>query len=118
MTEQELVKHSKHQEKQMREVLVNMADMITLIDVPRANGVPTSYYIDYDEQDVFNAILIFYSVASNYAIKHGHLTYKNVTKKISKFCAMIKNTFGIDTMQEGDVKIMMQKVQNCLGGND
>ena len=100
MTEKELYLHAKTQESRMKSVLDSICNACLDLDTPHKNGCSTSFYIDYDERDMLNAITIFYHVASNYAIKNGSLTPENTTKKITKFRKIIKETFGFDTIQE------------------
>ena len=104
MTKEELYNHAKEQEPRVRAVLDQMASAMLELDSIHPNGMCTSYYMDFDEQDMLNAITIFYSVASNYAIKHGLLNEYNTEEKITNFREMVKDTFGLDTIQE--VKVM------------
>lgn len=57
-----------------------------------------AYLLDYDERDVFNALFILQSVASNYAIKHGHI--KNEDDAFTaglEVRDVMKKYYGIDT---------------------
>lgn len=110
----ELIKHAAKQEDAMRAVLDEMSKACADLDMVHENGLCTSCFIDYDEQDMLNACSIFYSIASNYAIKHGILTSDNVTEKISKFAAMVKDTFGLDCAQEIRSRDFVNKVKENI----
>lgn len=69
--------------------------------------------MDFDEQDMLNAVTVFYSVAINYAIKHGLLNEYNTEEKITNFREMLKDTFGLDTIQEVNVSIMLSQIKNA-----
>ena len=56
-----------------------------------------SYYLDYTNRDLLNALQIFMHVASNKAIKGGVLTEENAIEKIDKFRECLEHTFGLDT---------------------
>lgn len=58
-----------------------------------------AYYLDYSEEDIFNALYIFNHVAQNIAIKKGYFTEENVEEKMSKFREGIKEGFGFDTVE-------------------
>lgn len=112
MTREELYQHAKEQEPRVRAVLDQIASAMLELDAVHPNGRCTSYYIDYDEQDMLNAITIFYSVASNYAIKHGLLNEYNTEEKITNFREMVKDTFGLDTIQEVKVQELLASIKS------
>lgn len=59
-----------------------------------------SFYMDFDEATVFNAIIVLNSIISNYAIKHGHIKTPEEAEEIGmKFSVVIKEMFGVDTMK-------------------
>lgn len=113
MTKQELYNHAKEQEPRVRAVLDQMASAMLELDSIHPNGMCTSYYMDFDEQDMLNAVTVFYSVASNYAIKHGLLNEYNTEEKITNFRKMLKYTFGLDTIQEVNISIMLSQIKNA-----
>ena len=81
----DLKQHAKEQEERVREVL-NILHHATLeLDEVHENGYCTAFHINYDEQDMFHAAVIFYSVCGNYAIKHGYLNKENCHRKIENF---------------------------------
>lgn len=110
MTKQDLQQHAKEQEASIQLVLRKLADALRETDQIHANGVNTSFYIDYDEQDMFNAATIFYIVCGNYAIKHKCLTAENISQKIPILRKVIKDTFGLDTIQEAKVYRMLNNI--------
>ena len=57
-----------------------------------------SYYLNYTDRDLLNALQIFFCVASNIGIKNGSLNYDNIEEKITKLKECIKDTFGFDTV--------------------
>ena len=103
--------HAKEQEERVREVLTMLHEAMIDLDVPHEDGTQTSFFIDYDEQDMFFAATIFYHVCSNYAIKHGYLNDDNVYEKVSRFREMVKETFGLDTIQEANVQALLNSVR-------
>lgn len=58
-----------------------------------------AYYLDYSEEDLFNALYIFNHVAQNIAIKNGCFTEENVVEKMAKYREGIKEGFGFDTVE-------------------
>lgn len=118
MTKERLYSHAKEQEGQVRNILASMADATTELDCIHEDGLCTSAYIDYDEQDAFNAIRIFFHVAGNYAIKHGKLKDDNVYEQVETFKNVVMDVFGIDTVQEAQVSIMLSDIKKCMKGGD
>lgn len=111
MIPEEIIKaHAKEQEESVREVLSYLADALMSLDCPEEH-VPTSLYMDYDEQDMLNAATILYCVCCNYAIKHDILTDENAQEKINVFCYVLKDTFGLDTVQETQVKLFIDQIK-------
>jgi len=113
MTDEELYAHAKQQEPQVQSVLRSLSDAMLELDMVHEDGRCTSAYIDYDEQDMLNAATIMYSVCGNYAIKHGLLNEYNTEEKINAFREMVKETFGLDTIQEVKVSIMLSQIRNA-----
>lgn len=58
-----------------------------------------SYHLNYDDDDLLNALYIFNHVAQNIATKKGYFTEDNVEVKMSKFREGIKEGFGFDTIE-------------------
>lgn len=103
--------HAKQQEERVRQVLEMLHESMIDLDIPHEDGTPTSFLIDYNEQDMFHAAMIFYHVCSNYAIKHGYLNEDNIYEKVSRFREMVKETFGLDTIQEANVQVLLNSVR-------
>lgn len=55
-----------------------------------------SYYLNYTDRDLLNAVQIFFSVASNIGIKNKSLNFENGQYKIAKLKECIKDTFGFN----------------------
>ena len=55
-------------------------------------------YLDFDDEDLLNVLLMFNSVWSNIAIKRGILTEENVEKRINDFSRYLEEIFGINTV--------------------
>lgn len=89
MTEQEI----KICETNIADALNSCANVLVCGD---ADG--WSYYMNFNESTVFNAILVLNSIISNYAIKHGHIQNQDDAERIeNEFRDVIKNMFGVDT---------------------
>jgi hypothetical protein len=114
----DLNQHAKEQEERVREVLNMLHHAMLELDKTHENGGCTSFHINYDEQDMFHAAVIFNSVCSNYAIKHGYLTRKNCVKKFSLFREIVKETFGLDLIQEAKVAELLKSIQNDSNSKD
>jgi len=108
----DLKQHAKEQEERVREVLNMLHHAMLELDETHENGECTAFHINYDEQDMFHAAVIFNSVCTNYAIKHGYLTRKNCVKKFSLFRAIVKETFGLDIIQEAAVAKLLNSINN------
>ena len=64
-----------------------------------ADAENISYYFDYNDFDLFNAFMVFNHVWSSHAIHSGALTEENAVKAMKKLREMIKETYGIDTVE-------------------
>lgn len=69
-------------------------DMLNLADADE-----WAYYLDYSEQDLFNALYIFNHVAQNIAIKNGSLNDANVEDNMNTFVKAIEKCFGFNTIE-------------------
>lgn len=58
-----------------------------------------SYYFEYDDEDLFNALLAFKHVWMVDAIHKGVLTIENVEVKMSELRKVINDTYGIDPVE-------------------
>lgn len=104
--------HAKIQEERMSVILSQLADTCLYLDAVIGNGASTAAYMNYSEQDMYHAATIFFSIASNYAIHKGLLTDKNGVEQATKFRECIKDVFGLDTVQEAQVDIMLSQIKN------
>ena len=114
----DLKQHAKEQEERVREVLNMLHHAMLELDETHENGGCTSFYINYDEQDMFHAAVIFNSVCCNYATKHGYLTQENCVNKLSLFREIVKETFGLDLIQEAKVASLLNLIQNECNSKD
>ena len=64
-----------------------------------ADAENISYYFDYNDFDLFNAFMVFNHVWSSHAIHSGVLTEDNAVKAMEKLREVIKETYGIDTVE-------------------
>ena len=64
-----------------------------------ADAENISYYFDYNDFDLFNAFMVFNHVWSSHAIHSGALTEENAVKAMEKLRKVIKETYGIDTVE-------------------
>lgn len=110
-----LQEHANQVEGQVKEVLEQLAYGMIDLDTIHPDGNITSAFINYTEQDMFNAATILYHVCGNYAIKHGLLTRENTTEKTNRFREMLKDTFGLDTIEEAQ-KLIINSDYKRYGG--
>lgn len=64
-----------------------------------ADAENISYYFNYNDFDLFNAFMVFNHVWSTHAIHSGTLTEENAVKAMEKMRKVIKETYGIDTVE-------------------
>lgn len=108
MTREQLIaQHAKEQERNVRLVLSELHQALLELDTVHDDGTNTSFHMDFNEQDMFHAAAIMYSVCSNYAVKHGIINKENVNRKIAHLKNVLKDTFGLDTEHEAQVQIML-----------
>jgi hypothetical protein len=69
-------------------------DMLNLADADE-----WAYYLNYSDEDLFNALYIFNHVAQNIAIKNGFLDMDNAEQKMRWFCESIEECFGFNTIE-------------------
>ena len=59
-----------------------------------------AYYLNYTDEDLFNALYIFNHVAQNIAIKKDYYNGgTDIKEKIAKFKEGVKEGFGFDTQE-------------------
>jgi len=108
MTKEQLIaQHAKEQERNVRRVLDELNQALLELDTVHDDGTITSFYMDFNTQDMFHAAAIMYSVCSNYAVKHNILNEQNVEKKMRLFTDVLKEVFGLDTAEEAQVRMML-----------
>ena len=77
-----------------------------------ADAENISYYFDYNDFDLFNAFMVFNHVWSSHAIHSGALTEENAVKAMEKMRKVIKETYGIDSVE------LSKTVMSKLNGTD
>ena len=77
-----------------------------------ADAENISYYFDYNDFDLFNAFMVFNHIWSSYAIHSGALTEENAVKAMEKMRKVIKETYGIDSVE------LSKTVMSKLNGTD
>ena len=87
-----------------QEILMSKANISILLEylsqrVIDADAENISYYFDYNDFDLFNAFLVFNHVWSTYAIHSGALTEKNAVEAMETLRKVIKETYGINTVE-------------------
>lgn len=58
-----------------------------------------AYYLEYSDEDLFNALYIFNHVAQNIAIKKGFLNDANAEDNMGKYVKAIERCFGFNTIE-------------------
>ena len=77
-----------------------------------ADAENISYYFGYNDFDLFNAFMVFNHVWSTHAIHSGALTEENAVEAMGKLREVIKETYGIDTVE------LSKKVMEELNGTE
>ena len=77
-----------------------------------ADAENISYYFNYNDFDLFNAFMVFNHVWSTHAIHSGALTEENAVEAMGKLREVIKETYGIDTVE------LSKTVMSKLNGTD
>ena len=66
----------------------------------KADADQWSYHLDYSDEDLFNALLIFNHVWQNRAIKEQHFdSEEEAGKKIKDFSLAIEKCYGVNTAE-------------------
>ena len=100
-----------------QEILMSKANISILLEylsqrVIDADAENISYYFDYNDFDLFNSFLVFNHVWSTYAIHSRSLTEENAVDAMGKLREVIKETYGIDTVE------LSKTVMSKLNGTD
>ena len=77
-----------------------------------ADAENISYYFNYNDFDLFNSFMVFNHVWSSHAIHSGALTEENAVKAMEKMRKVIKETYGIDSVE------LSKTVMSKLNGTD
>ena len=80
--------------KNIKNALLFWSGMLIMADMD-----DWSFKLDFDEEDIFSTLNIFWRTWGNHCIKNGTLTKENVEEKSRKFTEAIKECFGIDTKE-------------------
>jgi hypothetical protein len=86
---------------EIKEINYHIKDAIrTWSDIMlKADAENWAFHLNYDEEDILNALQMFIHVASNSAIKNGHLNDENIEKLMGDFRSAINKTFGFDSVE-------------------
>ena len=100
-----------------QDILMSKANISILLEylsqrVIDADAENISYYFDYNDFDLFNALMVFNHVWSTHAIHSGALTEENAVEAMGKLRKVIKETYGIDTVE------LSKTVMSKLNGTD
>lgn len=93
-------------QKNISEALKQWSDIMLTADADQ-----WAYYLDYDDEDMLNALLIFMHVWQNNAIKRQVIDGDNAAEKMEKFRDMVKECYGIDTLELSE-KVIEKKQKN------
>lgn len=77
-----------------------------------------SYFLDYSDEDMLNALFIFNHVWQNRAIKRGVFDKENAGEKMDKFKNVVMEVFGVDTIELTNKVIDKKKGENNNGSED
>ena len=100
-----------------QEILMSKANISILLEYLSQSAIAAaaenlSYYLDYNRFDLFNAFMVFNHVWSSHAIHSGALTEENAVKAMDKMRKVIKETYGIDSVE------LSKTVMSKLNGTD
>ena len=94
--------NKKNDNRKIKEVNKHISDALRQWSavVIHADADEWSYFLDYSDEDLLNAMFIFNHVWQNRAIKSEHFKdEEDVIAKISIYRKAIKIAFGIDTVE-------------------
>lgn len=107
--EKKFLKEVKQEEHYLRNQLLELHETLEGYDTHDENDECISMLMDFNEQDMYNAASICFSICSNYAVKHGILTEKNAKQRVTMFKNVLQSTFGLNIVKEAQ----MQQVINA-----
>ena len=94
--------NKKNDNRKIKEINKHISDALRQWSavVIHADADEWSYFLDYSDEDLLNAMFIFNHVWQNRAIKSEHFKdEKDVIAKISIYRKAVKIAFGIDTVE-------------------
>lgn len=97
-----IMKNKKDDNRKIKEINKHISDALRQWSavVIHADADEWSYFLDYSDEDLLNAMFIFNHVWQNRAIKSEHFKdEEDVIAKISIYRKAIKMAFGIDTVE-------------------
>lgn len=80
--------------KEISEGLAHWQEVLNLADADE-----WAYYLEYSDEDLFNALYIFNHVAQNIAIKKGFLNDANAEDNMRQYVKAIEKCFGFNTIE-------------------
>lgn len=80
--------------KEISEGLAHWQEVLNLADADE-----WAYYLEYSDEDLFNALYIFNHVAQNIAIKKGFLNDANAEDNMRAYVHAIQRCFGFNTIE-------------------
>jgi hypothetical protein len=80
--------------KEISEGLAHWQEVLNLADADE-----WAYYLEYSDEDLFNALYIFNHVAQNIAIKKGFLNDANAEDNMGQYVKAIEKCFGFNTIE-------------------
>jgi hypothetical protein len=80
--------------KEISEGLAHWQEVLNLADADE-----WAYYLEYSDEDLFNALYIFNHVAQNIAIKKGFINDANAEDNMGKYVKAIEKCFGFNTIE-------------------
>lgn len=95
------------------DALKKWSDIVTLADADQ-----WSYFLDYSDEDMLNALFIFNHVWQNRAIKRGVFDKENAGEKMERFKNVVMDVFDIDTIELTSKVIGLKKGENNNGSKD
>ena len=106
--------NKKNDNRKIKEINKHISDALRQWSavVIHADADEWSYFLDYSDEDLLNAMFIFNHVWQNRAIKREHFKdEEDVIAKISIYRKAIKIAFGIDTVELTE-KVLGREVED------
>lgn len=106
--------NKKNDNRKIKEINKHISDALRQWSavVIHADADEWSYFLDYSDEDLLNAMFIFNHVWQNRAIKSEHFKdEEDVIAKISIYRKAVKIAFGIDTVELTE-KVLGREVED------